>query len=140
VSSQRPDQADLEAIAGRIVTGRFQTWKPEVGIPIRTSIGRPRSWRHAEQPIHDRDITPYGVAFNAEVEAMPDGGRSVYLDRLDARAGRIVARLAALARQHPGRQLVVLCYENVAAGDVCHRRWLADWLEDRFGIAADEVG
>jgi hypothetical protein len=59
--------------------------------------------------------------------------------RLDTHAETIVEHLAAIGRRHPGEQLVVLCFENVDAGADCHRRWLAEWLEERYGVVVPEL-
>ena len=34
--------------------------------------------------------------------------------------------------------LYLLCFENVLAGEVCHRRWLAEILRKRFGLSIEE--
>lgn len=35
--------------------------------------------------------------------------------------------------------LVLLCYENVHRGEVCHRRMAAEWIEQRSGLVVPEV-
>jgi hypothetical protein len=75
--------------------------------------------------------------FGSRLDA--DAARSAYVTRLDARAQAVVGFLAAVARQHPDQPVVVLCFENVHAGESCHRRWLAEWFEDRFGVSVCEV-
>lgn len=35
-----------------------------------------------------------------------------------------------------GQDVILLCYEK--AGDFCHRRLVADWLEERLGIKVEE--
>ena len=42
------------------MTGRYAKFRPDLGVPIRSTVGYPRFWRHG-QLIHARDITPYGV-------------------------------------------------------------------------------
>ena len=34
----------------------------------------------------------------------------------------------------------LLCFENVLAGEVCHRRWLAKILHQGYGLCIDEWG
>lgn len=65
--------------------------------------------------------------------------RRLYTERLDERADTILTALADVAREHPGQPLAILCFENVAVGEECHRRWFADWLSDRHGLTADET-
>ena len=75
-----------------------------------------------------------------------------------ARAGRLSARafkaqyvrqlekfgaeniLAALRQlQGKSKGIVLLCYEDVHAGERCHRRYLADWLKARAGLDVPEL-
>jgi hypothetical protein len=129
-------RADLDVLeAAPLLTGRYQNWRPEHGVAVRSTVGTPKFWRHGEL-IHARAITPYGV-FGSGLDV--DAARSAYVARLEARAQSVVAFLAAVARQHPGQPVVVLCFDNVHAGESCHRRWFAGWFEDRFGIAVPEL-
>lgn len=65
--------------------------------------------------------------------------RRRYLDHRDERSTDVLAALADIANEHPGRPLVVLCFEDVHAGQSCHRTWFAEWMADRLGIAVEEV-
>lgn len=42
-------------------------------------------------------------------------------------------------KAHGTRGLVLLCFERVSAGEWCHRRMLADWLEEHAGIPVPEL-
>jgi hypothetical protein len=128
---------DLEVVvAAPLVTGRYRTWEPGDGVPIRTTVGSPKFWKGG--PLIDlRDVAPYGV-FGQVADA--DAAREAYRQRIEQRAPRIVATLAALAHQHENQALVLLCFEDVHAGQVCHRRWFAEWFEERFGIEVPELG
>jgi hypothetical protein len=127
---------DLELLADApLVTSRYQTWQPGDGVPIRSTVGWPRFWRHGPM-WHNRDITPYGV-FGQHLGE--DEARTAYLKRLDRHAEAVVNGLAEVARQHPGEALVVMCFEDVHAGEVCHRRWFAEWFGRRFGIEVPEL-
>jgi hypothetical protein len=127
---------DLELIAtAPLVTGRYQSWKPGDGVPIRSTVGYPKFWRHG--PLLDATgITPYGV-FGKGLDN--DTARAAYRERLDRHAGANLAGLGDIARRHRGQPLVVLCFEDVHAGQVCHRRWFAEWFEERYGIAVAEL-
>ncbi len=127
---------DLELLANApLVTGRYQSWKPGDGVPIRSTVGYPRFWRHG--PLwHATEITPYGV-FGKGLDH--DTARASYRRRLDRHAGAILVGLSQVARRHPGEPLVVLCFEDVHAGEVCHRRWFAEWFEERYGVAVAEL-
>jgi hypothetical protein len=121
--------------ADGLVTSRYQTWRPSDGVPIRSTVGAPKFWRGPEL-IHLREITPYGV-FGKGLD--PDEASHLYRARLDRHADKIITDLAAIARQHPGQALVVLCYENVHAGQSCHRRWFAEWCHQRHGLVVPEL-
>ena len=127
---------DLELLTDApLVTGRYQSWKPGDGVPIRSTVGYPRFWRHG--PLWQvTEITPYGV-FGKGFDA--GTARSLYRKRLERHAATIPASLGDITRRHRGRPLVVLCFEDVYAGQVCHRRWFAEWFEERYGIAVAEL-
>jgi hypothetical protein len=69
----------------------------------------------------------------------PRPRRPLYRLRLDDHADAIVSELTDLARQHDGQTLVPLCFENVHAGQHCHRRVFAKWFEGRYGIDVPEL-
>jgi hypothetical protein len=127
---------DLELLAtAPPVTGRYQSWKPGDGVPVRSTVGYPRFWRHG--PLwHATEITPYGV-FGKGLDN--DTARAAYRRRLDRHAGAILASLGEITRTHRGQRVVVLCFEDVHAGQVCHRRWFAEWFEEHYGIAVAEL-
>jgi hypothetical protein len=127
---------ELELIAAApLVTGRYQTWRRSDGVPCCITLGEPKFWGRRPPLVDLRVLAPWGV-FDAPL----DEGRRLYRQRLDARADRIVAALARIAAEHPGEQLVLLCFEDVNAGEVCHRRWFAEWFEQRYGVVVPEVG
>jgi hypothetical protein len=104
-------------------------------VPIRSTVGYPQFWRHG--PLwHVTGITPYGV-FGKVLD--DDTARAAYRNRLDDHAEVILASLAEVARRHPGQPVVVLCFEDVHTGQDCHRRWFAEWFEERYGIAVAEL-
>jgi hypothetical protein len=129
------DAAMTDDLAGRLVTSRYQSWKPEDGVPVSITIGLPKFWRGP--PLVDaRLLAPWGLMD----PAMPtDECRQRYEQRLDDQADRVVALLARIAAEHPDQRLVLCCYEDVETGEPCHRRWLASWLEDRYDLDVPEM-
>lgn len=123
-----PDLTTLRKAGLR--TGRFATFKPDQGVPVRTSVGYPRFWRHGALP-HARAVTP------TTRKTDPGDREAAYRLDLSAHADDVLAELAAIARAHPGRPLVLLCFEENPAD--CHRSWLAAWLHDRFALDVQEV-
>ena len=104
-----------------IATGRYQDWKPSLGVPIRSTVGEPRWWRG---PLgFTPSLAPYGVFGRDDLTVVEQQRR--YVARLDRSAVRIVAWFAAVAAEYPGVPLVVLCFCDVDAGQACHRIWFA---------------
>lgn len=130
---------DLELLAepGRLVTTRYKTYQPGDGVPVRTTVGAPRFWRWGDLAFVS-EIAPYGVFRNPRLHST-EAQRMAYADRLTTHQQMLIAKLADLAREHPDQTLCILCYEDVHAGEECHRRWFADWMETRFGILIPEV-
>jgi hypothetical protein len=122
---------------GVLFTGRYQTWRPGTGVPIRTTIGSPKFWRHGPME-RIAGITPYGVFRNPDLETTEEQ-QAAYMARLDDRADQILTDLDKLAARHPGKNLVILCFDDVWAGVECHRRWFANWWETRFGTEVPEL-
>jgi hypothetical protein len=121
--------------ASGIVTGRYAVWKPSHGVPIRTTVGSPRFWRGP--PLVDgRRLAPWGLL---DPELPTDVCRQRYEQRLDELGDEVIELLERIAEDHDGERLVLLCFENVHRGEFCHRRWLAEWIEDRYGIVVPEL-
>jgi hypothetical protein len=128
------DQVGMIRVAG-LVTSRYQTWKPAQGVPIRSTVGAPKFW-HGEPLVVVPQIAPFGI-FGRHLPT--DEARRLYLARLDRHGLEILAALVAIARSHPSQPLVVLCFENVNGGQTCHRRWFAEWMQDRHGVEVPEL-
>jgi hypothetical protein len=126
----------IDDLTGRIVTGRYQTWRPEDGTPVRITVGSPRFW-HNRAPLADgRRLAPWGLM---DPNMPEDECRQRYEARLDALGDEVVTLLARLVTEYPGERLVLCCFEDVHGGDDCHRRWLAAWLEARYGLDVPEL-
>ena len=55
-----------------------------------------------------------------------------YLTGLEEIGAEKIARaLRKISDEHGGRPLALLCYENIHAGETCHRRMFADWWKER---------
>jgi len=121
-----------------LFTGRYPTHRREHGVAVATSIGKPK-WPLPYPLDHEvRDLMPFGL-FGADLP-WPEFEQR-YRTRLD-RIGvdRLRAQFDAIAAEHPGRPLVLLCWENLdKPGERCHRRIAADWIEARTGLAVPEV-
>ncbi len=101
-------------------------------VPVRTSVGCPKFWPAAEHFPRVREVAPYGL--------MKLGGeefRARYVARLESFGiERIVARFDAIHEEYQ-RTLALICFEP--AGQPCHRRLLATWLENQAGQHVPEL-
>jgi hypothetical protein len=127
------DVAALSACG--IVTTRYASWRVADGVPVRATVGEPKFWR-GPSLVFVRELAPWGLL---DPQIPTDECRRRYVARLDAQAERVVVALAEVAGSHAGRRLCVLCFEDVHAGEVCHRRWFGEWFEDRYGIVVPEL-
>jgi hypothetical protein len=127
---------DLTVVrAAGLATARYQDWRPAYRVPVRTTVGTPHFWQHGELEFVP-ELAPYGI-FGRRLP--DDDACARYAARLDRETDRVVAALADLARRHRGRRLCLLCFENVAAGETCHRRWFAEWCSRALGIEVPEL-
>ncbi len=102
--------------------------------PVGISRGVPR-FRTGYRYKLVRELAPDNATWGLLDD--PDAFRDSYLRQLEAiGADTILARLEAVSG---GLPVVTLCYEDVQAGQLCHRRYLADWLEEKAGIQVPEL-
>jgi hypothetical protein len=129
---------DLELLrATGLATSRYVSWCPEHGVPVRITVGYPRFWGSRPKLVDFRLVAPYGLMGK---DLPTDECHRRYVERLDDLGDQVVATLAGIARDTPaGVTLVLLCFEDVLAGEQCHRRWLAEWLELHHGLVVSEV-
>ncbi len=114
----------------RLLTSRYASHRAEHGIAVATSVGRPK-WPLDYELDHElRDLAPYGLLHRNLPWDQFEAGYRARLDRVGP--DRLRAQFDAI--QHGGRPLVLLCFEDVHAGQPCHRRIAAAWLEEHgFG-------
>ncbi|MFI9591166.1 hypothetical protein [Nonomuraea sp. NPDC052265] len=132
----------MELIKGRPVMLATSSWKsfdPELGVPIRITVGHPRFVRYPYEKAmslapHELFAPPY-----KDIDDIPTE-RWVYNKRLVAHQDDILRELTEIAAKYPGRTGVLLCYENVNAGEACHRRWAAEWFHTNYGWEVPEIG
>jgi hypothetical protein len=128
---------DLAVIAeAGVVTSRYQSWRPEFGVPVRITVGEPKFWRSGVL-----EDVPELAPWERATWYLPTVAerRAVYEKRLARYGDEAIAKLAEIAQRHSGRRLVLLCFEDVNAGEECHRRWCAEWFEQRHGLVVPEL-
>ncbi len=127
-----------------LATCNYRSMTPELGVPISTSVGKPRGWHgNKEKGIPTKpylnSIAPWGV-FNHRPAYCEGEFRRLYAERLEAKADEIDAGIERYSLEYPGQRLVLLCWCTVThLDDYCHRRMAARWLEARYGIEVPEL-
>jgi hypothetical protein len=103
-------------------------------VPVQTSRGALR-WKLPYRYRRAMWLAPDNETW--ALRGDQEGFKRSYLRQLEEiGAEEIVSRLAAIGG---GLPVVMLCFENVNAGEVCHRRYLADFIEERTGIVVPEL-
>lgn len=131
-----------------IATCSFGEYRPEMGMPVRCSVGAPKWFQH-----------PHACWSNVYPERhwlhLPyDRYLPRYLAKLDEHGPKVLkADLAAMAKTFRARNggpvpktAVLLCYEKLSkpmpGGETnwCHRTMLANWLIDNLNVPVVELG
>ncbi len=102
-------------------------------VPI--SIGRPR-WR-LPYPLEPQ-LRPLCPPRRIIKWTDQDEYRGVYLRQLDELGVEAADELLRQAFERAGRDLVLLCYEDLSKS-WCHRRMFAAWYEGKTGIVIPEL-
>jgi hypothetical protein len=120
-----------------LATSRYADFTPAMGVPVQTSIGRPKFPIRYDLTEEVRDLMPRGL-FGKDLSETEFTAR--YRGRLDKiGVDRLRRQFDAISRRHGGERLICLCYEDVHAGQFCHRRIFADWWQERTGQVVPEV-
>jgi hypothetical protein len=121
-------------------TGSYASWRPEFGVPVRITVGRPRAQYFAEPYESLLTLAPWELFSGGRYLKLPEAEElQLYRGRLDMRRGRLISEMAQLAERIDGQTAVLLCYEDVWAGEICHRRWFAEWASEVMGWQIDEI-
>lgn len=120
-----------------IVTTSYKSFKPDMGVPIQTSIGNPKFWR-GPSLTQAKVFYPY-VTFKKHTEKTMAEKSVIYQNSLDKYSSQIETMLDSFTVIAGGKPLVLMCYEDVLAGEVCHRRWLAEWFKTRYDLEVPEL-
>jgi hypothetical protein len=130
---------DLTLIAATpVATSRYKGYQKTYGVPVRITVGYPKFWR--KDKLGPLEMVSEAAPWEKQIWNLPDDqAKALYEARCEDHLEIIVKKLAELARRFPGQRLVLLCYEDVHKGEVCHRSWFADWFWRRFGITIPEL-
>lgn len=118
-----------------LATASYRTFIPAMGVPVATSLGRPKFPISYELTEEVGALKPFGLL---DLDGAEFTAR--YRDRLEkVGTAKLWRVFHAISRKHDGARLVLLCYEDVLAGQFCHRRVFADWWQERAGQAVPEL-
>lgn len=121
-------------------TGSYASWREEYGVPVRITVGRPKPQYFAPPYEEWLTVAPWELFQHGRYLGLPmDEELRLYRRRLHMRKARMIEELASLADRLNGLSAVLLCYEDVYAGEICHRRWLADWALETWNWTIDEI-
>lgn len=119
-----------------LATCSYTAFTEDMGTPVRTSVDAP--WWPLKYDLEHK----CPLVYPGELRRIgdPDEFTPLYRAVLDEHAGEIAEELAAIAGT-TGKRPVLLCFENLWKGDGtwCHRRTLAEWLEERTGLVVPEL-
>ncbi len=121
-----------------LATGRYATFRPSLGVPVQASLGRPKFPIRYELHEEIRELMPRGLFGKELSEAEFTGRYRQRLDQLDLDALR--AQFDAISKRNGHKRVVLLCFEDVHAGEFCHRRVFADWFQESTGQSVRDVG
>lgn len=132
-----------EGLRYELATCSYKAFRPEMGLPIRASLGGPRWWK---TPIPKEqvmlEIAPHRSYFQAPEEEF----HRRFLQQLDRHGVEyLVSRfnhIGDLAPSFPeGGRLVILCFETLTTWDSieCHRGMFRQWWSRRTGQILTEL-
>lgn len=132
-------------IAIPLATASYNEYAPDLGAPVRTSLGAPR-WFPYPIVLSWNNIMPDRWMLNIDDEQRYRDKYLAKLDRIGVETlrGDIDALAEGHAYSHMGEvpnRLVLLCYEKLSKpGNWCHRSMFAQWWADNTGEWVEELG
>jgi hypothetical protein len=121
-----------------LATYSYAAFRRSLGVPVQTSLGRPKFPIDYELREQVRELMPQGLfGKNLSDDEFTHHYRGL-LDRLDLDTLR--TEFDAISKRYDNARVVLLCFEDVRAGRSCHRRVFADWFYERTGERVPELG
>jgi len=119
----------------KFATCSWRAYRPEMGVPVRITLGRPPRWfRHEHEEI--RLLAPPPTVFRLRDDAAFEAAYGRHLEAVGTE--RLVRRFRDLSEKHDGRRLVLLCFEADVAQ--CHRGQFGTWWWSKTGQEVPELG
>jgi hypothetical protein len=124
-------------------TCTYSEFKPDMGIPVRTTVGAPRWFPHKDMA-HWKNASPLPYMLNMPI----DQYREHYLAMLDKHGADVLYDDAHFIQQqfeqqskYPSDRVVILCFDNLSKpGNWCHRTMWAQWWTRNTGFDVEELG
>lgn len=124
----------------RLFTSRYSNQAGIIrsgAVPVGITLGRPK-FPLKYEPVYLRQLAPDGSMFHLNEREEFEPKYRQKLDRIGIH--EIRETLREISRQNGGRDLVLLCYENVTKpGEWCHRQVFADWFREQTGEVVEEL-
>jgi Protein of unknown function, DUF488 len=118
-----------------IATCSYSIFQPFMGVPVCTSLGRPKFPISYELTESVGALKPWGL-IDKSIPAAEFSAR--YRARLDKVGTATLSRIFhAISRKHGRARLVLLCFER--PDQPCHRRTFADWWTEQTGQEVPEL-
>lgn len=128
-----------------IATCSYSQYKPEMGLPVRTSVG-PSKWPRFDFIPHWTNVTPLPYTLRLPKPRYEE----IYMKMLDDHGLEVLTEDLEWIQDswyeeypdspiHP--RLVFMCFENLGTpGKWCHRQMFATWWETHTGQEVRELG
>ena len=123
----------------RLATSRFHnaTAIKRSGLAAIGIVQKPPSWPLGYRLVANvRELAPPYWMWGTEPDEFVDAYRQ-QLDRLGV--DRVTDLLATPVKKSGQPAALLLCYEDVTKGELCHRRVLAEWWEDMVSAEVPEL-
>ena len=117
-----------------LATCSWRSYRPEMGVPVRITLGRPPRWfSHEHEEV--RLLAPPPAVFRLEDDKEFEAAYEQHLNAVGAE--RLAGRFRDLSEKHGGRRLVLLCFESRV--EDCHRGQFARWWARQTGEVVEEL-
>lgn len=115
-------------------TCSWRGFRPEMGVPVRITLGKPPRWfRHEYEEVRLLALPPRVFRLDDW-----DEFRRKYRHHLHrTTVPRMRRAFGEIAERHPGRPLVLLCFE--ADPSDCHRGLWSEWWTQQTGEHVPEL-
>jgi hypothetical protein len=123
----------------KLATSRYQAADRILAsglVPVGTTVGSPRFRLGYTLAGRCGLLAPYGL-FGKGLSS--DDFRAGYIERLEKHGIDVIRRRLVEIAGEDAPGVVLLCFEDVHAGELCHRTIFAKWWEEQTGEHVHEL-